>query len=190
MKKSASIAMKLSALIIALFLLLFLVYSVVTSVMLHKQSIKDAEEFALESANKNSLVLSAKLNETNEMLRTTSHILETLQATGDMKPDEIIRIIKSNLQKNDDATGMAAVVNQSAFAEGEVIPKNLLDENQQFIPYIFKQDNTTNAEPLSGMDDATAAAQQGELEQVADSTNQMNQIALELRSVVDRFKLS
>ncbi|PIC71576.1 methyl-accepting chemotaxis protein [Sporosarcina sp. P17b] len=156
MKKSASIAMKLSGLIIALFLLLFLVYSVVTSVMLHKQSIKDAEEFALESANKSSLVLSVKLKETNEMLRTTSHILETLQATGDMHPNEIIRIIKNNLQKNDDATGMAAVVNQSAFSEGEVIPKNLLDENQQFIPYIFKKDNATEVEPLSGMDDPAA----------------------------------
>lgn len=156
MKKSASIAMKLSGLIIALFLLLFLVYSVVTSVMLHKQSIQDAEEFALESANKNSLVLSAKLNETNEMLRTTSHILETLQATGDMEPQEVIRIIKSNLKKNEDATGMAAVINQSAFAAGEVIPKNLLDENQQFIPYVFKQDHTTDVEPLSGMDDSTA----------------------------------
>ncbi|PID01450.1 methyl-accepting chemotaxis protein [Sporosarcina sp. P2] len=156
MKKSASIAMKLSGLIIALFLSLFLVYSVVTSFMLHKQSIKDAEEFALESANKNSLVLSAKFNETNDMLRTTSHILETLQATGDMKPEEIIRIIKNNLKKNEDATGMAAVINQSAFAEGEVIPKNLLDENQQFIPYVFKQDNTTDVEPLSGMDDSTA----------------------------------
>ncbi|ARF14992.1 methyl-accepting chemotaxis protein [Sporosarcina ureae] len=156
MKKSASIAMKLSGLIIALFLLLFLVYSIVTSVMLHRQSIKDAEEYALESANKNSLVLSAKLSETNEMLRTTSHILETLQTTGDMKPEEVIRIIKSNLQKNDDATGMAAVIDQTAFAKGEAIPKNLLDGNQQFIPYVFKEDNTTKVEPLSGMDDPTA----------------------------------
>ena len=156
MKKSSSIAMKLSGLIIALFLILFLVYSIVTSMMLHKQSIQDAEEFALESANKSSLVLSVKLKETNEMLRTTSHIIETMQAQGEMNPDEIIRIIKNNLQKNEDATGMAAVVNQSAFAEGEIIPKNLLDENKQFIPYIFRQDTTTDVEPLSGMDDPTA----------------------------------
>lgn len=156
MKKSSSIAMKLSGLIIALFLVLFLVYSIVTSVMLHKQSIKDAEEFALESANKSSLVLSVKLKETNEMLRTTSHILETMQATGDLNPDEIIRMIKNNLQKNEDATGMAAVIEQSAFAGEEVIPKNLLDEEQQFIPYIFKEDNRTDVEPLSGMDDPEA----------------------------------
>lgn len=153
MKKSSSIAMKLSGLIIALFLLLFLVYSIVTSVMLHKQSIQDAEQFALESANKSSLVLSVKLKETNEMLRTTSHILETLQAQGEMHPDEIIRIIKNNLMKNEDATGMAAVVDASAFAEDEVIPKDLLDTDQQFIPYIFKKDGAAEVEALSGMDD-------------------------------------
>ncbi|ARK25425.1 methyl-accepting chemotaxis protein [Sporosarcina sp. P37] len=156
MKKSASLAMKLSGLIIGLFLLLFLVYSIVTSVMLHKQSIQDAEEFALESANKNALVLSAKLSETNEMLRTTRHIIESLQAEGGMQPDEVIRIIKNNLRKNEDATGMAAVINQSAFAEGEVIPKNLLDDNKQFIPYIFKDDEIIGVEPLSGMDDSEA----------------------------------
>ncbi|SKA95132.1 methyl-accepting chemotaxis protein [Sporosarcina newyorkensis] len=156
MKKSRSIAMRLSGLIIALFLLLFLVYSVVTSVMLHKQSLRDAEEFAMESTNKSSLALSEKLKETNEMLRTTKHILETQRAEGDLHADEVIRIIKNNLQNNEDATGMAAVINQAAIANKDAIPQDLLDDDQQFIPYTFKEGSTIGVEPLSGMDDPEA----------------------------------
>ncbi|WP_153730513.1 methyl-accepting chemotaxis protein [Sporosarcina obsidiansis] len=156
MKKSRSIALRLSGLIIALFLLLFLVYSIVTSVMLHKQSIQDAEEFAMESANKSSLALSLQLKETNDMLRTTKHVLETQQAQGKLRSDEIIRIIKKNLQNNDDATGMAAVINQSALAVNDALPKGLVDEEKQFIPYIFKDDSSIGVEPLSGMDDPAA----------------------------------
>ncbi|GKV66096.1 MULTISPECIES: methyl-accepting chemotaxis protein [unclassified Sporosarcina] len=156
MKKSRSIAMRLSGLIIALFLLLFLVYSIVTSVMLHKQSIADAEEFALESANKNSLQLSTKLNETNEMLMTTRHVLETMQAEGKLDSVEIIRIIKNNLSHNEEATGMAAVINQSSFAEDAKFPQGMLDKDKQFIPYVFKDEGTVGVEPLSGMDDPSA----------------------------------
>ena len=50
----------------------------------------------------------------------------------------------------------------------------------------ISEQTAASAEQVS----ASAAAQQGELERVADSTNHMHTIAQELQEVVNRFKLS
>lgn len=50
----------------------------------------------------------------------------------------------------------------------------------------ISEETAASAEQVS----ASAATQQGELERVAESTNQMNRIAQELEEVVNRFKLS
>ena len=50
----------------------------------------------------------------------------------------------------------------------------------------ISEETAASAEQVS----ASAAAQQGELERVAESTNHMNPIAQELQEVVNRFKLS
>ena len=50
----------------------------------------------------------------------------------------------------------------------------------------ISEETAASAEQVS----ASASAQQGELERVAESTNHMNKIAQELQEVVDQFKLS
>ncbi|WP_153731076.1 methyl-accepting chemotaxis protein [Sporosarcina obsidiansis] len=154
MSKFRSIAWKLSAIIIGLFLLLFIIYTVSTSAILHKQSMSDAEEYAVENTQLHAKELSERFNKTNEMLRTTKHIFETLQSQGNLTTEEIIAVIQNNLQKSMDATGMAAIFEKGFVPLNDQVDKNLVDPQKRFIPYLYKEGNSINVEALSEYDTA------------------------------------
>lgn len=153
MKKQKSIAWKLSGLIIGLFLVLFLAYTVITSYILHDKSLTDGEEFAIESTQFNATMISERFNKTNEMLHTTKHIVETLQAQGDLTTDEVTSIIENNLLKNADATGMAAIFERGTIPLSES-DQALTDSSNRFIPYLYKDGSDVGIEALSGYETA------------------------------------
>lgn len=153
MKKQKSIAWKLSRLIIGLFLVLFLAYTFVTSTILHDKSLTDGEEYAIKNTQFNATVVSERLNKTNEMLHTTKHILETLQAHGDLTTDEVLSIIENNLKKNGDATGMAAIFERGSIPLSES-DRKLVDASDRFVPYLYKDESDVGVETLSGYDTA------------------------------------
>ncbi|MBD7985371.1 methyl-accepting chemotaxis protein [Sporosarcina sp. Sa2YVA2] len=151
MNKQKSIARKLSGLIIGLFLVLFLTYTVITSMILHGKSVDDGEAFAIENTQLNATVLSERFNKTNEMLHTTKHIVETLQAQGALTTDEVVGIIENNLKKNEDATGMAAVF-EKGFIPLEDTDRKLVDSTKRFVPYLYKDGSKVTIEALRGYD--------------------------------------
>lgn len=153
MNKQKSIARKLSGLIIGLFLVLFLTYTVITSMILHGKSVDDGQAFAIENTQLNATVLSERFNKTNEMLHTTKHIVETLQAQGALTTDEVVGIIENNLKKNEDATGMAAVF-EKGFIPLEDTDRKLVDSTKRFVPYLYKDGSKVTIEALSGYDTA------------------------------------
>lgn len=153
LKKQKSIAWKLSGLIIGLFLVLFVAYTVITSLMLHDKSLTDGEEYAIESTQFNATMISDKFNKTNEMLHTTKHIVETLQAQGNLTTDEMISIIENNLEKNNDATGMAAIFERGSIPLSES-DQALTDSSDRFIPYLYKEGSDIGIESLSGYETA------------------------------------
>ncbi|MFD1927428.1 methyl-accepting chemotaxis protein [Sporosarcina siberiensis] len=152
MKKTKSIAWKLSGLIIGLFLVLFLIYTAVTSTILHKQSIADAEEFAIENSMKNASVLSIRFEKTNNMLNTTKHTLEMLHSKGTLTSEVITSIIEKNLQNSSDATGMAALIEKDSFIKEDAVANSLIDNQGRFIPYLYKEDEKIKLEALTEID--------------------------------------
>ncbi|WP_203245888.1 methyl-accepting chemotaxis protein [Sporosarcina beigongshangi] len=150
MKKTNRIAWKLSALIIGLFLVLFAAYSIVTSIILHNQSIQDAEEAAISNTELYASTMSDRFKKTNEMLHTTKNIFETLQAQGNLTADEIISVIENNLVNNPDATGMAAIFESGSIPIDQSVSNELIDPAKRFIPYLYKDGDKVNVEALSG----------------------------------------
>ncbi|MEK5039760.1 methyl-accepting chemotaxis protein [Sporosarcina sp. FSL K6-3457] len=149
MKKTNQIARKLSALIIGLFLVLFTAYTIVTSAILHKQSIQDAEEAAISNTELYASMMSDRLKKTNEMLHTTKHIFETLQAQGNLTANEIISVIENNLANHEDAMGMAAIFEKGSIPIEPSVNSNLVDRAQRFIPYLYKDGDLIHVEGLS-----------------------------------------
>lgn len=149
MKKSKSIAWKLSALIITLFLVLFIAYTVVTSTILHNQSTKDAESFAISNTELSAAKMSDRFKKTNDMLHTTKHIFETLQAQGNLTAEEAITVIENNLKNNNDATGMAAIFENGSIPIEQSVSSELIDPEKRFIPYLYKDGDKINIEALS-----------------------------------------
>lgn len=152
MKKTKSVAWKLSGLIIGLFLVLFLIYTSVTSTILHKQSIADAEEYAVENSMKNASILSIRFEKTNNMLNTTKHTLEMLHSKGTLTSEVITSIIEKNLQNSTDATGMAALIEKDSFIKGDTAANSLVDNQGRFIPYLYKEDDKIKLEALTEID--------------------------------------
>lgn len=150
MKKSNRIAWKLSALIIGLFLALFTVYTIVTSTILHNQSIQDAEDAAISNTELYASTMSDRFKKTNEMLHTTKHIFETLQAQGNLTADEIVSVIENNLTHNTDASGMAAIFESGSISIDSSVSSELVDSAKRFIPYLYKDGDKIHVEALSG----------------------------------------
>ena len=149
MKKSTSIAWKLSRLILGLFLLLFTAYTIVTSMILHKESVQDAESAAIGNAELYASKMSERFTKTNDMLHTTKQIFETLQAQGDLTTIEVINVIENNLKNNQDATGMAAIFESGSFLDDTATTSALIDPEKRFIPYLYKDGDRVRVEALS-----------------------------------------
>lgn len=149
MSPSKSIAQKLSILIIGLFLILFIAYTVITSSILHKQSIQDAESYAVNNTELSAAQMSDRFKKTNEMLRTTKEIFETLYAEEKLTADEALSIIKNNLIHNEDAMGMAAIFEKNSISLDTPATSGLVDSEQRFIPYLYKDEAYITTEALN-----------------------------------------
>ncbi|MCM3744340.1 methyl-accepting chemotaxis protein [Sporosarcina luteola] len=152
MKKQKSIVWKLSGLIIGLFLLLFIAYTVITSTILHKETVAEAENYAIESTRYNAQVISARFGKTDEMLHTTKRVFETLHAQGNLTTEEILSVMERNLTDNADAIGMAAVFESGAIPLDDQVNKNVIDSSGKLIPYLYKDGNRIDLRGLVGYD--------------------------------------
>ncbi|MHA6258269.1 methyl-accepting chemotaxis protein [Sporosarcina sp. CAU 1771] len=150
MKKSKSIARTLSLLIIGLFLVLFIAYTVITSSILHKQSIQDAESSAIANAELSASQMSEQFKRTNQMLRTTKHIFETLKEKNELTPEEILDVIENNLENNEDAMGMAAIFEEGSISTSTLTDDELIDSEGRFIPYFYKDADSIFLEAVGG----------------------------------------
>ena len=87
----------------AIFSVIYSSYTVVTSSILHNQSIQDSESSAIDNTELYASKMSDRFKKTNDMLHTTKHIFETLQAQGNLTANEAITVIENNLKNNTDA---------------------------------------------------------------------------------------
>nr|WP_144513809.1 methyl-accepting chemotaxis protein [Bacillus sp. FJAT-22090] len=150
MKKTKSIAWKLSALIIGLFLILFVTYTVVTSATLYNQSLQDAENLTLQNARFSALEMSDRFKKTNDMLQTTKHIFETLQASGNLTTEEVLDVIENNLANNEDLIGVAAVLESGMVKADASTPNTLFDSENRFVPYLNKEGDKISTSQVGG----------------------------------------
>lgn len=150
MKKQRSIAWKLSGLIIGLFLILFIAYTFTTSSIIHKESSNDAEEFAIENTNFYAKEISNRFSQTNQILNTTKRIFETLQADGKLTTEEVLDVIENNLASNEDAMGVAAILEKGSIPIDDDADKGLFDDEDRFIPYLYKDGDGITIEAVRG----------------------------------------
>ncbi|MBM7647378.1 methyl-accepting chemotaxis protein [Bacillus ectoiniformans] len=149
MKKSKSISLKLSGLIIGLFLLLFMIYSIVTNVNLYKSSTTSTEKSTVEHTELYAAQIEKRFNQTNETLRTTKHIFESLNAEGELTASTTLNVIENNLKENPDIFGMAMILENGTVPIEPDVNKQLVDGNQRFVPYLYRDGENVKVEPLS-----------------------------------------
>ncbi|MEK4228081.1 methyl-accepting chemotaxis protein [Solibacillus sp. FSL H8-0538] len=158
MKKSKSIAFKLSSLIIGLFLVLFITYTFFTSFILYNQSVDDSENATLLNAQFSAAKMSKRFKEANDTLQTTKHIIETMQNDRKLSAEEVLHILETNLAKNDDLLAVAAVLEKDTATVEPTIDANLIDANNRFVPYLVKENNQILTTPLEeGFEESESA---------------------------------
>ncbi|MBY0121144.1 methyl-accepting chemotaxis protein [Bacillus sp. S/N-304-OC-R1] len=152
MKKTKSIAWRLSGLIIGLFLLLFLLSSIVTNVKLYNKSIQDAEL----NANEHTLVYASEIalhfNETRETLTTSKYSLEALIREGTLTPQDAMNLIKNVVAENKEIIGMGLILEKGVLSDISSVDPMLVDKQQRFIPYMFKKGGDIGIQPILGYD--------------------------------------
>ncbi|WP_342598170.1 methyl-accepting chemotaxis protein [Psychrobacillus sp. FSL H8-0483] len=153
MKRSKSIAWKLSGLIIGLFFILFLAYTVTTSVILYNKSIEDSETSTLQNAQFSAQKMSDRFKKTNDTLQTTKRIFETMQSNGELSAAEVLSILEKNLAENEDLLGVAAILENGSAKVESTIPSNLIDSSKHFVPYLSKDGNEISTTSLEGYED-------------------------------------
>lgn len=152
MKKTKSIAWRLSGLIIGLFLLLFLIYSVVTNVKLYNKSIHDAELNANEHTKLYAAEVSYRFKETSETLVTSKYSLEALINAGTLTPQAAMDMIKNVVAENKEIVGMGIIFESGVLSDYSAVNPMLVDKQQRFIPYMFKSRGSISTEPIRGYD--------------------------------------
>lgn len=130
--------------------MLFVTYTAVTSVILYNKSLQDAEDLTLQNAQFSALQMSDRFKKTNDMLQTTKHIFETLQASGNLTTEEILHTIENNLAKNEDLIGVAAVLESGMVEVDPATATDLFDSEQRFIPYLNKEGDKIYINPVGG----------------------------------------
>lgn len=118
--------------------------------ILHNQSVEDAEGLTLQNAQFSAAQMSDRFKSTNDMLITTKHIFETLQANRELTTEEVLNIIENNLAKNDDLIGVAAVLDSGAIQVDSATSKTLFDSENRFIPYLNKEEGKIHTSPVGG----------------------------------------
>jgi len=173
MKKSRSIALKLSSLIIGIFLLLFLAYTMITGIILKNQSVNDAESATLETAEFSAAKMSERFKKANTTLLTTKRIVESMEKKGEVSAQAILDIMETNLVNNDDLLGVGVILEQNIanvkpIALATLLEQNtmkidsatyaaLIDSKNRFIPYLSKDGGGLTAAAIEGIDDKSVS---------------------------------
>jgi len=173
MKKSRSIALKLSSLIIGIFLLLFFAYTIITGIILKNQSVDDAESATLETAEFSAAKMSERFKKANTTLLTTKRIVETMEKKGEVSAQAILDIMETNLVNNDDLLGVGVILekdiaNVKPIALATLLEQNtmkidsatyaaLSDSKNRFIPYLSKDGGSITAAAIEGIDDKSVS---------------------------------
>lgn len=153
MKKSRSIALKLSSLIIGVFLVLFLAYTLLSGVILKNQSVDDAESATLQTAEYSAAIMSERFQKTNTTLLTTKHIIESLEKSGQLSGEAIIKIMEANLLNSEDLLGVGAVFEENSATIEPTVSDKLVDTENRFIPYLSKDGSSITKSPIEGLED-------------------------------------
>ncbi|WP_332649873.1 methyl-accepting chemotaxis protein [Lysinibacillus sp. 54212] len=157
MKKSKSVALKLSSLIIGLFLMLFITYTLVTSYILYNQNIEDSENATLQNAELSAAKMSERFKKSNNIVQTTKNIVETMQQNGELSGDAVVSMLQKNLEKNEDLLGVAAIFEKDTVVLDQNIDSNLIDSEKRFIPYVFKSEGEIITTSIKGYEDQNNA---------------------------------
>ena len=157
MKKSKSIALKLSSLILGLFLVLFIAYTLVTSVILYNQSIHDSENATLQTAELSAAKMSERFKKVNDTLQTTKRIVQTLQNNGELSTENVMDILENNLNENKDLLGVGAILESNTVKIGPNIDTALVDQQNRFIPYITRTKDKNVVNPIVGLEEKNGA---------------------------------
>ncbi|MGN4126974.1 methyl-accepting chemotaxis protein [Lysinibacillus sphaericus] len=157
MKKSKSIALKLSSLIIGLFLVLFITYTVVTSFILYNQSLDDAEDATLQNAQFSAAKMSERFKKANDTLQTTKRIVETMHNNGGLSAEGLMDILETNLIKNDDLIGVGAILEKESAQVEPTVDVTLIDTKERFMPYMSKNGNEIAITAIEGLEEKSSA---------------------------------
>lgn len=158
MKKSKSIAFKLSSLIIGLFFVLFIIYTLVTSYILYNQNVIDAEKATLQEAEISVQTMSERFANAATTIQTTRDIVEALQKNNNLSASTLLTLLEKNLQSNKDLMGVAAIIEKDALDIDASINSSLIDSEGRFIPYISRKDEQIYTFPISGLEDKENAS--------------------------------
>ncbi|OKL36325.1 methyl-accepting chemotaxis protein [Domibacillus mangrovi] len=154
MRKTKSIARKLSILIIGLFLLLFAVYAAVTNVMLYNKSMDDAESYAIKNTQLSAAKIGDRFDETAEMLRTMKMMMESMQGDGKLTAASVLHTLQTTFAGNEQLFGIGIVLESGTVPIETNLDKALIDREKRFIPYVYKGESGIEVEGLKGYDKA------------------------------------
>ncbi|OCA80858.1 methyl-accepting chemotaxis protein [Pseudobacillus wudalianchiensis] len=150
MRKTKSIAWKLSGLVIGLFLLLFVVYSIVTNTILYNKSVEDSENYANEHAKLYAAGLSQRFEHTSKTLMTAKHMFEALNDEKKMTAQSALKMVEKNLTENPNIFGMGLILESNSVPIESTMNKTLIDQQHRFIPYLYKEGDTIHTEAING----------------------------------------
>ncbi|KMY52705.1 chemotaxis protein [Bacillus sp. FJAT-27231] len=150
MRKTKSIAWKLSGLVIGLFLLLFVVYSIVTNTILYNKSVEDSENYANEHAKLYAAGLSQRFEHTSKTLMTAKHMFEALNDEKKMTAQSALKMVEKNLAENPNIFGMGLILESNSVPIESTMNKTLIDQQRRFIPYLYKEGDSIHTEAING----------------------------------------
>ena len=157
MKRSKSVAFKLSSLIIGLFLVLFITYTLVTSFILYNQNVEDSENATLQNAQLSAAKMSDRFKKANETLQTTKHIVESMQNNAELSAEGVLEILENNLANSDDLLGVAAILEKDSVKVEPTIDANLIDMHNRFVPYLVKEEKKIVTTVVEGYEETESA---------------------------------
>ncbi|WP_107840645.1 methyl-accepting chemotaxis protein [Metasolibacillus meyeri] len=158
MKKKQSIPLKLSSLIIGVFIVLFISYILITGMIIKGKNASDAENLTLVTAEQATLKMGERFKEASTALVTTKSMMENLRNNDDLYADDVIEMITSNLQNNEDIIGAGAVLERNSFEVDSIADERYVDSQGRFIPYLWKEDQSIDITILNDVDDREASA--------------------------------
>ena len=152
MKRTQSIAFKLSSIIIGLFLVLFIGFNVLTNVFTYTQTVENAENATANETQRVTAELKEQFAKTNTVLSTTKGLFETLYEEGLLTSAEAINVTERNFKNNSQVLGLTVVLEKNALAAGEEANPTLVDSKGRFASYTLRGKDGIITVNAQGMD--------------------------------------